>query len=353
MIVQISVKDSKKKKKKKNIKGNYAVRHGHTFSSQILASDDVTTSHNLDLKVFASFNEELFKEITRLLTLDNFRQNEQLSKIQKFTTEDINKPEVILESFHMADGARPPPTNCPLVGPIPKAGAFSPIGAHGTVVSPSPGAVAGWMSNNSLSLPHLAVAAGPSLVQSSSAAAFLKHPRTLTGMTGMDYQSADSEHLTKRICIGQSDDVSFAGVSRTPNVYSQDDLTKAFVQTINQGSNVMSMDFHPQQQAILLVGTIVGDISLGDVGSQERLAHKSFKVWDILAASMPLQINAHVAGVNDIAFAHSNKQLFIVTCGDDKTIKVWDAVAGRGKYMFEGHEAPVYSFVFSTAIDGK
>ncbi|KAJ0013544.1 hypothetical protein Pint_21709 [Pistacia integerrima] len=77
-----------------------------------------------------------------------------------------------------------------------------------TVVSPSPGAVAGWMSNNSLSLPHLAVAAGlPGLVQSSSAAAFLKHPRMPTGMTGMDYQSADSEHLMKRICTGQSDDV--------------------------------------------------------------------------------------------------------------------------------------------------
>lgn len=27
-----------------------------------------------DLKVFASFNEELFKEITQLLTLENFRQ---------------------------------------------------------------------------------------------------------------------------------------------------------------------------------------------------------------------------------------------------------------------------------------
>lgn len=26
-----------------------------------------------DLKVFASFNEDLFKEITQLLTLDNFR----------------------------------------------------------------------------------------------------------------------------------------------------------------------------------------------------------------------------------------------------------------------------------------
>jgi hypothetical protein len=33
-----------------------------------------------DLKVFSSFNEELYKEITQLLTLENFRENEQLSK---------------------------------------------------------------------------------------------------------------------------------------------------------------------------------------------------------------------------------------------------------------------------------
>jgi WD40 repeat protein len=35
-----------------------------------------------------------------------------------------------------------------------------------------------------------------------------------------------------------------------------------------------------------------------------------------------LQIDAHIGGVNDIAFAHPNKQLCIITCGDDKTIKV-------------------------------
>ncbi|KAJ8486277.1 hypothetical protein OPV22_018762 [Ensete ventricosum] len=42
-----------------------------------------------DLKVFASFNEELFKEITQLLTLENFRQNEQLSN---FSVTDTNQP---------------------------------------------------------------------------------------------------------------------------------------------------------------------------------------------------------------------------------------------------------------------
>ncbi|KAL4571453.1 hypothetical protein LXL04_018213 [Taraxacum kok-saghyz] len=33
-----------------------------------------------DLKVFSTFNEDLYKEITQLLTLSNFRDNEQLSK---------------------------------------------------------------------------------------------------------------------------------------------------------------------------------------------------------------------------------------------------------------------------------
>jgi hypothetical protein len=38
-------------------------------------------------------------------------------------------------------------------------------------------------------------------------AAFLKHPRTPPGVTRMDYQSADSEHVIKRIRTGQSDEV--------------------------------------------------------------------------------------------------------------------------------------------------
>lgn len=35
-----------------------------------------------------------------------------------------------------------------------------------------------------------------------------------------------------------------------------------------------------------------------------------------------LQIEAHAGGVNDLAFSHRNKQLCVITCGDDKTIKV-------------------------------
>ncbi|XP_058085510.1 protein TOPLESS-RELATED PROTEIN 2-like isoform X2 [Magnolia sinica] len=422
-----------------------------------------------DLKVFASFNEELFKEITQLLTLENFRQNEQLSKygdtksarnimllelkklieanplfrdkltfpafkasrLRTLINQSLNwqhqlcknpRPNPDIKTLftdhtcNPTNGARaPPPNNSPLVGTIPKAGAFPAIGIHSPfqpVVSPSASAIAGWMSSPNPPLPHAAVAAGPpGLVPPPNAAAFLKHPRTPTSAPGMDYQSVDSEHLMRRVRTGQSDEVLFSGATHPPNIYSQDDLPKTVVRALNQGSNVMSMDFHPQQQTILLVGTNVGDIGIWEVGSRERLAHKTFKVWDISSCSMPLQtalmkdvtisvnrciwgpngsilgvafskhivqiytygptgelrqhleIDAHIGGVNDIAFSHPNKQLCIITCGDDKTIKVWDAVAGCKQYVFEGHEAPVYSvcphhkeaiqFIFSTAIDGK
>ncbi|CAA0838252.1 Protein TOPLESS [Striga hermonthica] len=420
-----------------------------------------------DLKVFASFNEDLFKEITQLLTLDNFRQNEQLSKygdtksarnimlvelkklieanplfrdkltlpvfkasrLRTLINQSLNwqhqlcknprpNPDIKTlftdHSCASSNGARaPPPTNNPLGGPVPKPGGFPPLGAHGPfqpVVSPPPSAIAGWMSTSNPSMPHAAVAAPPpGLVHAPSSAAFLKHPRAPPPVgPGMDYQTADSEHLMKRLRTGP-DEVSFSGSSHPPSMYSPDDLPKTVVRNLSQGSNVMSMDFHPQQQTILLVGTNVGDISIWEVGTRERLALKNFKVWDISSCSTAfqtimvkdattsvnrcvwgpdgsilgvafskhivqiytyngelrqhLEIDAHVGGVNDIAFAHPNKQLCIVTCGDDKTIKVWDAVAGRRMYTFEGHEAPVYSvcphykeniqFIFSTAIDGK
>ncbi|KAL6955721.1 Protein TOPLESS-RELATED PROTEIN 2 [Sarracenia purpurea var. burkii] len=423
-----------------------------------------------DLKVFASFNEDLFKEITQLLTLDNFRQNEQLSKygdtksarnimlvelkklieanplfrdkltfptfkasrLRTLINQSLNwqhqlcknpRPNPDIKTLFIdhtcasSNGTRaPPPTNSPLAGPVPKAGVFPPIGAHGPfqpVVSPSASAMAGWMSNTNLAMPHVAIAAAPpGFVQPPpGAAAFPKHPRTPPGAPTMDCQTADSEHPMKRFRSGQSDEVSYSGSTNPSNIYSPDDLPKTVVRNLSQGSNVMSMDFHPQQQTVLLVGTNVGDISIWEVGSRERLAHKPFKVWDISACSMPwqatlvkdctisvnrciwgpdgsilgvafskhivqiytynpagelrqhLEIDAHIGGVNDIAFAHPNKQLCIVTCGDDKTIKVWDAVAGRRQYIFEGHDAPVYSvcphykeniqFIFSTAIDGK
>ncbi|CAN6449923.1 unnamed protein product [Victoria cruziana] len=432
-----------------------------------------------DLKVFSSFNEELFKEITQLLTLDNFRENEQLSKygdtksartimlvelkklieanplfrdklqfpslktsrLRTLINQSLNwqhqlcknprpNPDIktlfVDHSCGPPNGARAPsPVNNPLLGSMPKAGGFPPLTAHGPF-QPTPAAVptplASWMSNPS-TVTHAAVP-GPAigLGAPANSTALLKHPRTPpTNNPAGDYHSADSDHVSKRTrAIGISDEVSlpvnilpvsYPGQSHGQSLYTLDDLPKNVARTLSQGSAAMSMDFHPTQQTILLVGTNVGDVALWEVGSRERLAQKNFKLWDQANVSMPLQaalskepgvsvnrviwnpdgslfgvaysrhivhvysyhgvdeirqhleIDAHVGGVNDLAFCHPNKQLCVVTCGDDKTIKVWDATTGSKQYCFEGHEAPVYSvcphykeniqFIFSTAVDGK
>ncbi|KAJ6706527.1 TOPLESS-LIKE PROTEIN [Salix purpurea] len=440
-----------------------------------------------DLKVFSTFNEELFKEITQLLTLENFRENEQLSKygdtksaraimlvelkklieanplfrdklqfpnlknsrLRTLINQSLNwqhqlcknprpNPDIKTLFFDHScgqpNGARAPsPANNPLLGSLPKAGGFPALGAHGPfqpTPAQIPASLAGWMTNPS-TVTHPAVSGGAIGLGAPSVPATLKHPRTPPSNPPIDYPSGDSDHVAKRTRpMGISDEVNLP-VNVMPMLFhghgqghghghghghgqtfnAPDDLPKVVVRTMNQGSSPISMDFHPVQQTILLVGTNVGDIGLWEVGSRERLVLRNFKVWDLNACSMPLQaalvkdpgvsvnrviwspdgslfgvaysmhivqiysyhgnddvrqhleIDAHLGGVNDLAFSTPNKQLCVITCGDDKTIKVWDAANGSKLYMFEGHEAPVYSicphykeniqFIFSTALDGR
>ncbi|KAJ8773998.1 hypothetical protein K2173_009429 [Erythroxylum novogranatense] len=433
-----------------------------------------------DLKVFATFNEDLFKEITQLLTLENFRENEQLSKygdtksaraimlvelkklieanplfrdklqfpslknsrLRTLINQSLNwqhqlcknprpNPDIktlfVDHSCGQPNGARAPsPANNPLLGPLQKTGGFPPLGAHGPFQpapppAPVPAPLAGWMTNPS-TVTHPAISGGGAIgLGASSIPAALKHPRTPPANPSVDYPSGDSDHVAKRTRpMGISDEVnlpvnvlpiSFPGYGHGQAFNAPDDLPKTVLRTLNQGSSPMSMDFHPVQQTLLIVGTNVGDIGLWEVGSRERLVARNFKVWDLSACSMPfqaalakdpgvsvnrviwspdgslfgvaysrhivqiysyqgaedvrqhLEIDAHVGGVNDLAFSTPNKQLCVITCGDDKTIKVWDANTGTKQYTFEGHEAPVYSvcphhkeniqFIFSTALDGK
>ncbi|GKB92211.1 TPR2-like protein isoform X1 [Tanacetum coccineum] len=61
-------------------------------------------------------------------------------------------------------GQAPPPNHNSIARPIPKAGLFPPIGAHGPfqpVVSPSTGEIADYIATNNPSMPHGAIAIGP------------------------------------------------------------------------------------------------------------------------------------------------------------------------------------------------
>ncbi|CAA7027040.1 unnamed protein product [Microthlaspi erraticum] len=429
-----------------------------------------------DLKVFSGFNEDLFKEITQLLTLDDFRANEQLSKygdtksargimfgelkklieanplfrdklqfpalkssrLRTLINQSLNwqhqlcknpRPNPDIRSLFLDHTCNQPngaqassPVTNHLMGGVPKIAGFPPLSAHGLFQPPGalPATLSGWMANPSVG-PHPSASSGHiGLGSPNNAAAILKRPNTPSGP--MEYQTADSDHVLKRSRpCGTSEEasnipvnilpVSYPGHPHGHNTLSPDDLPKLVVTTLAQGSPVMSMDFHPVQQILLLVGTIRGDVFLWDLGARQRIAEKGFDVWRLDAFSKELQaslnaeetasvnhvawspdgtlfgvaysksivhiysfhggndirnhleIEAHTGNVSHLAFSYPDKQLTVVTCGDDRIIKVWDAVTGAKRFTFEGHEAPVFSvcphykeniqFVFSTATDGK
>ncbi|CAH2044513.1 unnamed protein product [Thlaspi arvense] len=239
---------------------------------------------------------------------------------------------------------------------------------------------------------------------------FLKRPRTPPATPGIvDYQNPDHE-LMKRLRTAPSVEEVTYSAPRQQAPWSLEDLPLKVALALPQGSTVTSMEFHPMQDTLLLVGFATGEITLWELAARERLVSRRFKIWDmancshqfqaLMAKETPIsvtrvawspdgnfigvaytkhlvhlyafsgpndlrqhtEIDAHVGAVNDLAFANPNRQLCVVTCGDDKLIKVWD-VSGRKHFTFEGHDAPVYSicphhkeniqFIFSTAIDGK
>ncbi|XLR47376.1 hypothetical protein S83_032036, partial [Arachis hypogaea] len=160
--------------------------------------------------------------------------------------------------------------------------------------------------SNPTTVAHAAVSEGATIglgtttgLGAPSIPAALKHPRTPPTNPSIDYPSRGSDHVSKRTRpMGMSDEVNlhvnvlsatFPGHGHGQAFNAPYDLPKTVMRTLNQGSSPMSMDFHPVQQTILLVGTNVGDIALWEVGSRERLVLRNFKAWDLSAYSMPFQ----------------------------------------------------------------
>ncbi|KAL3497850.1 hypothetical protein ACH5RR_040582 [Cinchona calisaya] len=178
----------------------------------------------------------------------------------------------------------------------------------------------------------------------------------------------------------------------------------------NEGSAIKSMDFHPVQQTLLLIGKENGNIALWDLRKGKNIAYQNYEVssqaLNLMASlsnentasvnrvmwspggsfcgvaysknvvstytyggrgagdlSTHLSIDAHVGNVYDLAFAHLNNQVCIVTCGEDKAVKVWEITNGGSlRYTFKVHEkvcsvCPQYrdnkQYIISTAIDGR
>ncbi|KAI3521224.1 hypothetical protein L1887_10685 [Cichorium endivia] len=365
---------------------------------------------NKDLKVFKTLNEDLFKEMTLLLTMGDFRENQQLSKYTDTKTARavlVTELKKLIESNpHLQDKCQFPAfKNSRLRLLINQSLNWQ----HQLCKNPK--------SNPEISTLFIDHVCGqqPNAAQGSTAVTNnlraggqgIVNPSSLTH-GGSLLLAAETENILRRARpFGISEEGNNLATSSATrpgqrHVYSlrhHDDLPKTVISTINQGSDVNTMDFHPEYPTLLLVGTKTGDISIWEVASRLRIARRSFTAS--LANNIPvtanrvtwspdglllgvaysknivhvysyragdelrdhLEIEAHVGNVNDLAFTIRNQKLSLITCGDDKTIKVWDAATGAKQHTFEGHDAPVYSvcphhkghiqFIFSTSIDGK
>ncbi|XP_021275783.1 topless-related protein 1-like isoform X1 [Herrania umbratica] len=405
-----------------------------------------------ELKYFATENENLFKDITYLLSLDNFRENRQLSTYGDTKTTRkammVELKKLIEANPHFVGKLEFPDfanlrlrtlinqslnwqhSNCPNRSKVPDIRTLlvdhscrNSSDPHIELATSSQLAVSAqntegfipWSSNGAFRPPlnpWLATFSSMSHPVVSGEGVGLGGPANLAAMSkGL----GDSDSMSMARLLAFPDRTMLPGTSLSTITDFQSNATeglpKTVARTMNQSSVPTSMDFHPFLQTFLLVGTNVGEVSLWDVISGEKLVSRNFQVWDLGTCSMPLkayliegssfsirrivwssdgsvfgvayskhmiqlyayyggnyiqphlEIDAHVGAVNDLAFCNAKMEAAFVTCGDDMTIKVWTVLTGARLYTFEGHEAAVHSvcphskenvhFIFSTSVDGK
>lgn len=237
--------------------------------------------------------------------------------------------------------------------------------------------------------------------------------------SGNQYDGSSIRDMNEKV-------LSIAAPSKDQDALSNlsDDFPKAVERVLTIGNPPMTsnspavnyspttMDFHPVQQTLLIVGDSGGGMELWDVSSGKKLLRRLLMIWEVRAVSPALlksmgedpsisvnsvrwssdgsligvassksivqlyyyhnnnnhvenhlEIEAHSGSVYDLAFYNPNNELLVITCGQDKLVKVWNANSGARQYTFEGHGAPVYSlcahekenipFVFSTSTNGE
>ncbi|XP_058203321.1 protein TPR3-like isoform X3 [Rhododendron vialii] len=379
-----------------------------------------------DLKAFAISNDDLYKEMHQLLTLDDFRKHASFSLYgDTFSARKrmMNELRSIIEGdplfqdklkFPHMDQSRLrrlinqslnwQHLHCTYSQPDPDIKTLfvdhqCPLADHPQSQS---------VENNLLPFQATAASVSPSSCKETSTATqsvVSDGPAVNLGAptapgSGFNYvtDAKDSSCTSDTMPSGTVDGLVSTTVF-SDLINRDEDLPKAVQQVLSEASSTTSMDFHPVEQNILLAGTSAGDVGLWDVSSGEKLLSRSFCVWKIKNVSKTfldalvedphvlvnricwstdgslfgvafskhvvqiysyhggsnvqkhLEIDAHVGGVNDLAFSKQNDLPFLITCGNDKLIqfilsmsvngeiKAWlyDNLGSRVTYDAPGH----------------
>ncbi|RVW53884.1 Topless-related protein 1 [Vitis vinifera] len=382
--------------------------HEKKYTETVHKHDDVKALEILkkDLKVFASDNESLFKEMTQLLALNDFREMAPLSTYKdaetarKLLTVELKKllraNPLIREKLSFPDlepsrlqellkKRQPDNTNLQSQAPVIDKPMQSAKESEDVIFMGA---------NTPLEVEQMPV------------------QTPIKGAQPLDCAMMASETPFSKAFS----DPGLSGSKSSLNVTN--DLPKIVVQMLDLGSRPTSIDFHPSKHTLLIVGTSAGEIEMWDVCSQEKIFSTIFKIWNKEGGSQKkslsrifsfrnqekadvqkayegevrpehpsvnrvlwspdgslfgvaysedivqlfcycsrnsiweyMELEAHDGSVNDLAFACPNDQHFIITCGDDATIKVFHLVTGAILYIFQGHKSPICCVVSSANND--
>ncbi|WZY80229.1 hypothetical protein YC2023_026613 [Brassica napus] len=256
-----------------------------------------------DLKVFEleTYNKDLFKEMSLLLTMDDFRANPKISTYGDTTSERGN----LFRGLEKLIVANP-------------------------------------LLRDKLQFPVLGTSRLRTLIGQSLK---WQHHLCKNPMPNPDIDTLFVDHTCDQpIAVGNISPVPYSGQPHGRNTISLDEFPKVVVTTLAQGSPVTSMDFHPFQQILLLVGTIGGDVFLWDVVARQMISEKGFEVWKLYACSDELQ--GHEAPVLSVCPDQKKIIQVILSTATDGKIKGWsyDDVGASVTYDAPGHSSTRMAF---------
>ncbi|XP_059644428.1 topless-related protein 1-like isoform X2 [Cornus florida] len=270
-----------------------------------------------DLKVFAPSNEELYKEMTMLLTLDDFRKHESftlfgdtlsarkhmmnelqniieenpifheklkfphinMSRLRRLVNQSLNWQHILCSHPQENPDIKTLFTDhqCPLPNhPFGESIEINPLPSRATSVSVSP-----FSSKEASDLSTVT----QSIVSEEALDLSAQTNPDATVKGFMDFDNTSKTRSTGTLDkVASSITLSIQSDSSVFNI--PDDLPKTVGRILNEESSPTSMDFHPVQHTFLLVGTSVGDVGLWEVASGEKLFSSKFSVWKIKTISM-------------------------------------------------------------------
>ncbi|KAK4491060.1 hypothetical protein RD792_001782 [Penstemon davidsonii] len=258
-----------------------------------------------DLKVFSQSNKELFKEMTQLLALDDFRVHSSLSfygDTLSARKRMMNELKTIIEANPLLQGrTRFPQINKSRLrrlinqslnwqhlhceNPHPQPHIDTLFIDH---KCPGPDSMQD-QSNLKSSLPPNPMTESASLFMGNptsnqspvNESVFSGIAVNLENMFNKALVESKNSHDTSELTSFEP--IHEVASLKEPSSCSANEVPKEFPRTVGRTLNIdsspSSMDFHPVYQTLLLVGNTVGDIELWDVNSSEHLFKIPF-IWD-------------------------------------------------------------------------